>query len=177
MPPTFKELTAFFSEIGADQIKHTEKTYMAHAIGVHNDLKTWGFDEEFARIGLFHSIYGTEIFQGFTLPVERRDEIRALIGERAEYIAYLNCAMDRASFDAQVIRREAPYPIKDRLTGKEIVLDETTLDDLVNVHLCDWLEQVGRSESWEYRREEFRQMAVRLGGVAMESYERVYGAS
>ena len=76
-----------------------------------------------------------------------------------------------------MIRRKAPYPIKDRLIGEDIVLDEATLDDLVNVHLCDWLEQVGRSESWDYRREEFRQMAVRLGGVAMESYERVYGDS
>jgi hypothetical protein len=175
MPPTFKELTAYFVEIGADQVSHTEKTYLAHAIGVYNDLKTWGFDEEFARIGLFHSIYGTQIFQGFALPVERRDEIRAMIGERAEYIAYLNCAMDRDSFDAQVTRRQAPYPITDRLTGEEIVLDEKTFDDLVNLHLCDWLEQVERSASWDYRREAFLNMAQRLGGVAVESHERVFG--
>ena len=175
MTPTFKELTAFFAEIGADQVSHTEKTYVAHAIGVYNDLKKWGFDEEFARIGLFHSIYGTEIFQRFALPLERRDEIRDMIGERAEYIVYLNCAMDRASFDSQVTRREAPYPIIDRLTGEEIVLDEKTFDDLVSVHLCDWLEQVERSESWDYRREEFRHMAERLGGVAAESYEKVFG--
>ena len=39
---------------------------------------------------MFHSIYGTERFQGFTLPLERRGEISALIGERAERLAYLN---------------------------------------------------------------------------------------
>ena len=49
---------------------------------------------------MFHSIYGTEQFQRFALPLERRGEVRAQIGERAERLAYLNCAMDRASFDA-----------------------------------------------------------------------------
>ena len=43
---------------------------------------------------MFHSIYGTEKFQGFTLPLERRAEVRALIGDRAERLAYLNCAKD-----------------------------------------------------------------------------------
>ena len=58
---------------------------------------------------MFHSIYGTEKFQGFTLPLERRHEIRALIGDRAEYLAYLNCAMDRASFDRAVDQANEPY--------------------------------------------------------------------
>lgn len=34
--------------------------------------------------GLFHSIYGTEGFQGFKLPFTNRKRIRALIGARAE---------------------------------------------------------------------------------------------
>jgi hypothetical protein len=55
-----------FTEVGADQVSHTEKSYVAHAIGVYTDLKEWGFDEEFARIRLFHSIYGTQLFQGCT---------------------------------------------------------------------------------------------------------------
>ena len=66
---------------------------------------------------MFHSIYGTEKFQGFTLPLERRQEVRDLIGDRAEYLAYLNCAMDRASFDRAVEQRDAPYQIIDRITG------------------------------------------------------------
>jgi (p)ppGpp synthase/HD superfamily hydrolase len=71
MVPTFKQLTDFFISIGAVQIEHTEKGYLAHAIGVHNDLKFWGCDEEVCRAGMFHSIYGTEFFQRFTLPVGR----------------------------------------------------------------------------------------------------------
>src|SRR5579885_2835265 len=117
---TFKELTAFFREVGADSVAHTDKGYLAHAIGVYNDLKTWGCDEELARVGLFHSIYGTELFQGFTLPLDRRNEVRDLIGERAERLSYLNCAMDRAHFDAQVSNSSGPYTIRDRFDHVEI---------------------------------------------------------
>jgi hypothetical protein len=66
MTATFKELTEFFRTIGADEVGHSDKTLLAHAISVYNDLKEWGCDEDVARVGIFHSIYGTELFQGFT---------------------------------------------------------------------------------------------------------------
>ena len=34
--------------------------------------------------------------QDFSLDIDRRDEVRAVIGERAEFIAYCNCVMVRA---------------------------------------------------------------------------------
>jgi hypothetical protein len=174
MAATFKQLTAYLREIGVDSVAHTSKGYLAHAIGVYNDLKGWGCDDELAHVGLFHSIYGTELFQGFTLPVERRGEIRDLIGERAERLSYLNCAMDRAHFDAQIPQREGPYIIRDRLTGAEYAVSDRDFDDLCTVHLCDWLEQVERAQKWDYRRNAYRALAERLGGVARQSYDRVF---
>jgi len=171
---TFKELTAFFREVGADSVAHTDKGYLAHAIGVYNDLRTWGCDEELARVGLFHSIYGTELFQGFTLPLDRRNEVRDLIGERAERLSYLNCAMDRAHFDAQISNSSGPYTIRDRFDHVEIPVSDADFEDLCRVHLCDWLEQVERSKKWDYRREAYRALAERLGGIAMASYQRVF---
>lgn len=106
--------------------------------------------------------------------MEKRCEIREMIGEYPEFIVYVNCAMDRDSFDAQVVRREAPYPILDLLTGETIELDEKTFDDLVSVHLCDWLEQVERSEMLDYRRDAFRNIAQRLGGVGDDSYRQTF---
>jgi hypothetical protein len=53
--------------------------------------------------GLFHSIYGTEGFAGYALPWTERPAVRALVGPRAERLAWLFCAMDRASFDATVL--------------------------------------------------------------------------
>ncbi len=173
MTHTFKQLTDFIIEIGADQIPHTETIYLAHAIGVHNDLKSWGCDEEVCRAGMFHSIYGTEGFQRFTLPLEQRGDVRERIGQRAEQLAYLNCAMDRASFDSAVERATPPHRIRDRLTDREVELSEQDFDDLCTIHLCDWLEQVPRSKRWNYRPDAYVRLARRLGGVALVNYRRV----
>ena len=50
-------------------------------------------------------------------------------------------------------------------------------DDIVRIHLCDWLEQVGRSDKWDYRRDAFHNMARRLGGIALESFDQVFAAA
>ena len=42
MTASFKEMTGFFREIGAADVGHTNKTYLAHCIGVHGDMKKWG---------------------------------------------------------------------------------------------------------------------------------------
>src|SRR4029077_4472834 len=98
-------------------------------------LESQGFPADVCRAGMFHSIYGTERFQGFTLPLERSDEVRALIGDRAERLAYLNCAMDRGSFDRVLDQAVEPYRITDRVTGEEVVLSRPDFDDLCRIHL------------------------------------------
>ncbi|HWG46848.1 MAG TPA: hypothetical protein VN688_29060 [Gemmataceae bacterium] len=175
MAPTFKQLTDFLLELGTEQVSHTDKSYLAHVIGVYNDMKAHGCTEDLCRAGMFHSIYGTERFQRFALPLERRPDVRALLGERAERLAYLNCAMDRPSFDQALVGSEEPYRFRDRISGDQVQLSEDELTDLCKIHLYDWLEQVPRSQQWDYRREAYRRIANRLGGVALESYDRVYG--
>lgn len=174
MSKNLKTLTDYLLNQGIDQVGHSNKTYLAHLIGVYRDLEAWGCGEDVCRAGMFHSIYGTEMFQGFKLPLERRAEVRQLIGERAERLGYLNCAMDRASFDRTVGQSTGPYRIIDRLTGEEVELSQEDFDDLCRVHLCDWLEQVGRSKMWDYRREAYRRMAERLRGVAQQSHAQVF---
>ena len=174
MAITFKELTRWFQDTGADSVPHTEKGYLAHAIGVYNDLKAWDLGEEFARAGLFHSIYGTQQFQGFTLPVERRDEVRGMIGEYWERLCFLNCFMLRESLYSQWDAVQEIYPITHRVTGETMEVDRKTYDDLCTLHLCDWLEQVERSNIWNHQRKAFRNLAERLGGVALTSYDDVF---
>ena len=174
MDKNFKRMTDFLLEIGIEQVPHTQKSYLAHLIAVFRDLEKAGCPEDVCRAGMFHSIYGTEKFQGFTLPVERRGEVRALIGERAEYLAYLNCAMDRASFDRAVEKEVEPYRIIDRLTCTAVSLGQEDFDDLCRVHFYDWLEQVPRSHEWDYRRAAYRKMAERLGKTAEENFKQVY---
>ena len=99
MGKDFKRLTDFLVGLGVEKIDHTQKSYLAHLIGVYRLMESQGCTEELCRAGMFHSIYGTERFRGFTLPPERRPEVRALIGERAERLAHLNCFMERATLD------------------------------------------------------------------------------
>jgi hypothetical protein len=166
--------TEFLVELGLAEIPHTETTYLAHLVGLHHYMKEQGCAEEVCRAGLFHSIYGTELFQGFRLPLEKRPQVRTLIGERAEKLAYLNCAMDRASFDAVLEQARGPYRFRDRITGEEVVLDKGDYDDLCSVHLYDFLEQVPRSQWWDYRRESYRKMAERLGARAVAAFDSVF---
>ncbi|MEO2036432.1 MAG: DUF6817 domain-containing protein [Planctomycetaceae bacterium] len=171
---TFRELSQYFQDIGADDVRHTSKGYLAHAIGVYNDLKEWGWSEELARVGLFHSIYGTQLFQGFTLPVEKRDEIRELIGEQAELISYLNCAIDRPHFDQEILKSADPYQVLDRFTGELMDVSDENFTFLCTLHLCDWLEQVARSGAWDYRRTALRRLAAREGGIGKQRYDAVF---
>jgi hypothetical protein len=100
-----------------------------------------------------------------------------LIGERAERLAYLNCAMDRASFDASLEREQPPYPMRDRLTGEAVLIDAEDFDDLCRLHLYDWLEQVPRSRrGFGYRRAAYRRMAERCGPEAVACYDRIFSA-
>ncbi|MGH7199993.1 MAG: DUF6817 domain-containing protein [Planctomycetaceae bacterium] len=174
MDPNDRPMIDFLRGLGTEDVPHSgDKGFLAHLIGVFRDLEAWGCERDVCRAGLFHSIYGTEIFRRWSLPLERRGEVRALIGERAERIAFANCMMDRSSFDA-LLESSGPYRLRNRETGETMELSREDYEDLVRVHLCDWLEQVPRSGRWDYRRDAVRRMAQRLGGVAQESYDRVY---
>src|SRR5581483_7506036 len=108
-------------------------------------MQSAGCDEELCRAGLFHSIYGTEKFQGFKLPLSRRAELVELIGRRAEQLAFWNCYMDRSSLDQSLGQLDEPYLLRHRETGEMMRLTRRELDDLCAVHLFDWLEQAPRS--------------------------------
>jgi hypothetical protein len=172
--PDYAKMIEFLRGLEIEQVTHTgQKGFLAHLVAVFHDLERWGCSRDVCRAGLFHSIYGTELFRRWSLPLDRRADVQAVIGERAERLAYANCLMDRSSFDA-LLESEGPYGLRNRETGETMELSRGDFDDLVRVHLCDWLEQVARSGRWDYRPEAMRRMAKRLGGIAQESYDRVY---
>jgi hypothetical protein len=178
MPATYKQLTEFLVNLGIDQVAHTQKNYLAHLISVYKLMQAYGCEEDLCRAGLFHSIYGTEKFQGFKLPPERRAELAEMIGPRAEKLAYWNCQMDRGSLDELLIQTEEPLLLRNRESGELMHLTNRELDDLCCVHLFDWLEQAPRSSfGWDYRRRAYRQMAERIGRGAVEAYGKVFASA
>jgi hypothetical protein len=175
MNSDYKRLTEFLLSKGAEDVGHSGRNYLAHLVNLYRLMHSLGCNEELCRAGMFHSIYGTELFQGFKLPLESRPEVRELIGERAEYLAYLNCAMDRAFFDASV--SSGGLRFRDRITGEETALSREDFDDLCRIHLYDWLEQAPRSRhGWGYRRAAYRALAERLGSDAVAAYDRAFAA-
>lgn len=175
MSASYKPYTEFLLRLGIDKVAHTEKTYLAHLVNVYRLMEDEGCTPELCAAGMFHSIYGTEKFQGFKLELDQRDIVRQLIGERAERLGYLNCAMDRASFDAAALGDGETYRFTDRITQETVTMTRIDFDDLARVHLFDWLEQVERSRyGWGYRRAGYRQLAKRLGPKVEALYERVF---
>ncbi|HZZ77660.1 MAG TPA: hypothetical protein VFE62_04020 [Gemmataceae bacterium] len=177
MSAKYKELTDFLVELGIEKVPHTEKTYLGHLVNVYRLMESEGCTDELCRAGMFHSIYGTQQFQGFKLGLEDRAKVRKLIGERAEKLAYLNCAMQRETFDEAANGNGETYHFTDRISGEGVDLSRTDFDDLCRVHLFDWIEQVPRSRyGWGYRRAAYRRMAERLGGNALMAYDRAFAS-
>jgi hypothetical protein len=175
MSTNYKQLTDFLVELGIEKVPHTEKTYLGHLVNVYRLMEANGCTEELCQAGMFHSIYGTQAFQGFKLELVQRPAVRKLIGERAEKLAYLNCAMQRETFDEAANGNGETYHFKDRISGGPVELSRPDFDDLCRVHLYDWLEQVVRSRyGWDYRRAAYRRMAERIGGNALKAYERTF---
>lgn len=174
MPHDLNRHTDFLLGLGTDKVPHTgDDAFMTHLISVHRDLDAWGCEEAVCLGGLYHSIYGTELFQRFALPLERRGEVRALAGARAERLGYLNSAMDRPSFDA-ILADHGPRRMRDRFTDETVDFTDREFEDLCTIHLCDWLEQLPRGQRWDYRHDAYRRLADHLGGVAKDGYDRVY---
>ncbi len=176
MSHDIQRYTDFLQSLGTKDVPHTGEGFFAHLVAVYRDLKKLGCDEAVCVAGLFHSIYGTEKFRLFGLSVDRRDEVIALIGEHAERVAYINCVMDRATFDALVLHG-GDLRVRNRDTDEWIEMTPREFLDLKTMHLCDWLEQVPRSQEWDYRRDTYRAIAEQLGGVPLAAYERVYAAA
>src|ERR1700692_4073891 len=114
MSANYKQWTDFLVAQGIDKVEHSQKTYLGHLVNLYRLMDAEGCSDDACRAGMFHSIYGTEFLQAFKLPLESRAEVRGLIGERAERIAYLNCAMDRASFDEAALGNGETYRFIDR---------------------------------------------------------------
>ena len=104
--------------------------------------------------------------------MSERPALRALIGDRAEFIAYMNCVMDRASLDKAVCELQADDERKEFIVqsrvengGECIAMTREQLRDLMIVHFADWAQQVASYSIWSYRRVEYANIATTLGGV------------
>lgn len=86
----------FLQKIGTDKIRHGDRTLHDHLVGTWRLLKNHGEREAVRLAGLFHSIYGTNVFMTCTLRADNQDDrdmVAHTIGHEAEALAYMFCAL------------------------------------------------------------------------------------
>lgn len=134
--------------------------------------------------GLFHSIYGTEGFQGRVVSLSDRPSVQRLIGPSAEQLAFANCVMDRRSFDENVARcgssatTDVLLETRPEFDSVEVVpgtirMSRKVFLDLARVHLADWADLVASYNLWYYRRAEYAAVARLLGGTYEAEHQLV----
>jgi hypothetical protein len=154
-----------------------------HLKGVQAVLRYWGAPGHLANAGLFHSIYGTEGFQGFSLPLSERQSIQQLIGKQAEQLCFWFCMVDRYTLDQTVMDWDKPleenvqFTLRSRpeLGRFEMTLNKEEWLDFVELTIADWMEQVEgastkpsdlflwkQGEAYAYRRLAYAKMAAIL---------------
>jgi len=131
---TFESKIEFLRNLGCDEINHTNQTLLEHLIGVYKLLKSWNAPEYIQDAGLFHSVYGTVYFMPEGGLVENRQNVKDLIGEQAEEIAYLFCIIDNP-------RIENIWNIEsDSLRKDLMLLEQANRDEQSEAEMMTWEE-------------------------------------
>ena len=78
----------FLIENGVEDQLHTGRGLLSHLLGTAELLMKWKCSPDVVIAGLCHSIYGTESYRPITIDHSRRDEVRELIGDRAEMLSW-----------------------------------------------------------------------------------------
>lgn len=170
-------LMDYLLTLGVSNIDHTNGKFLPHLKGLSEYLERYNRPFPTVIAGLFHSIYGTETFNGFSLPLERREEVREVIGIEAEALVYTYCRMSQASFDMSVI--EGKPCLRDRDTQEIIATTPKQFTELQWMMLLDTLEvdaRVSKEEQWTSRINFWRTMSYHLDASASKAINEVYGS-
>ncbi len=122
----------YLQSIGVENTAHSGRTFFDHLCRVEDILRICMVDEEVCLAGLYHSIYGTSYFKIKT--TDDRQAIKNIIGDRAEYLAWLFCNAQRPFcwFCGNNIVLT---------NGSHITVDDKTLHDLQMIEGANLLEQ------------------------------------
>lgn len=123
-----------------DVTPHSGRHLIDHLVGVHRLLAAWDNPPHICRAGLFHSIYGTNIFMVRSASFSERAVISKAIGEPAERLAFLFCISERpvAFLKAAAKRR---YVIEDIVHHRPLAVTPDEIAALIEIEAANFLEQ------------------------------------
>ena len=129
-------------ELDTDKNPHSGGALLDHLRGTHDLLQAWGNDPAVCAGGLFHSIYGTQAYLTQSASLEDRQRIRAVIGERAERLAFLFCVSKRSEFFEAVGQDAAT--LWNRVHEESAPVTQGELRDLIEMELANYVEFMPR---------------------------------
>lgn len=127
---------------GAHTFPHSGRTLLDHLVGTYRILKDWGNPEPVCAGGLFHSVYGTNVFRRQIIKPWQRDQVRAVIGTEAEEYAHLFCSIDRPQ---ALLRAIDSGMLVDRRHGSAIPVEPSILQALLEIECANLIEQGSRT--------------------------------
>ncbi|MEU5314337.1 DUF6817 domain-containing protein [Streptomyces sp. NPDC021562] len=119
LPATTDRAVTLLREFGAESIAHPGGTLLTHLQRVQAQLATWKARPALQLAGLCHAFYGTDGFPTALLPLDRRNDLAAVIGAEAEAIVYLYASCDRKATYPALNQADAAF--HDRFTGRSRV--------------------------------------------------------
>lgn len=136
------EMLELLDTLGVNQPRPSGRALAEHLEGTRALLAGMDSAPEVCLAGLFHAVYGEE--EGGTLLVRdanlnRRDEVRAVIGPAAEELAYLYSALERRHFLGNA-RRDGNYTVNDLFVNSEVPVSEATLRALFEIEAANFVE-------------------------------------
>src|ERR1700759_2054384 len=160
---------AFLRGLGADKLPHsTGRTLLAHLRGCEAIAGRWDQPAWLRRAALLHSVYGTDTYRRQLIARERRDEVRAVAGERAERVAFLFATTPRRALFVGT-HGWAPGAVA-RATRQE-------LDAVLLLHLVNLAEQArapdGSPAAWLVKLRELAELVADSEAVALPPFVSV----
>ena len=140
--PGSLELLLYFN---THRMEHGNSTLFNHLIETKFLLQSWGASEDVYHAGLFHSIYDTEYYKGFSWSDKEKDRLHndlvRIIGPRSERLVRLFGTIDRQKFEDDCING-TPTSIKDQVSGKDIPITSQDVSDLCNIMVANLIDQI-----------------------------------
>ena len=134
------QLLDLLIDLNTDSLSHSQGTLIDHLQQTYELLKQWNNPNYVCLAGLFHSIYGTQIYKKQSLELKQRNIIKEAIGIEAEYLVYLFCIMHRGYFYNNLRSNE----LINSQDGTHILICEKTKRNLCEILVANELEQQKR---------------------------------
>jgi hypothetical protein len=120
---------------------------LAHLVHTYEILRRWDSPAHVCLAGLFHELYGAEMFPAATTALQAREQVGRAIGDQAENLAWLFGALTRRSLvhawaESRPGGKAARYCL--RHCGELVEVDAGVLAELACIDAASMVEQVSR---------------------------------